>query len=113
MMIACSTNGPTAEFHAINRRISAVWGRAFLVGTVSLFVAGSVEYRQVLLRVVIPFGALAWAYKYSQSQAGQRPVAAQTAHQEPAGARIYPYITETQHDPVRFPLPSFAAKGYK
>jgi hypothetical protein len=30
----------TAEFHAINRRISAVWGLAFVVGTVSLFVAG-------------------------------------------------------------------------
>ncbi len=58
----------TAEFHAINRRISAVWGLAFLVGTVSLLVAGSVDYRQLLLRVVIPFGALAWAYKYTQAQ---------------------------------------------
>ena len=50
----------TAEFHAVNRRISAMWELAFLVGTVSLFVAGSVDYRQVLLRVIIPFGALAW-----------------------------------------------------
>ena len=40
----------TAEFRAINRRISAVWGLAFLVRTVSLFVAGPVDYRQVLLR---------------------------------------------------------------
>jgi hypothetical protein len=69
-----------AEFHAINRRISAVWGLAFLVGTVSLFIAGSVDYRQVLLRVVIPFGSLAFAYKYTQSQQGQRRVAAQAAH---------------------------------
>jgi purine-cytosine permease-like protein len=70
----------TAEFHAINRRISAVWGLAFLLGTVSLFVAGSVDYRQVLLRVIIPFGLLAWAYKYTQSQRGHRPVAARAAH---------------------------------
>jgi hypothetical protein len=67
----------TAEFHAINRRISAVWGLAFLVGTVSLFIAGSVDYRQVLLRVIIPFGSLAWAYKYTLSQQDRRPVAAQ------------------------------------
>lgn len=70
----------TAEFHAINRRISAIWGLAFLVGTVSLFVAGSVDYRQVLLRVVIPFGALAWAYKYTQAQTARRPTGAQAAH---------------------------------
>jgi hypothetical protein len=57
----------TPEFHAINRRISAVWGLAFLVGTVSLLIAGSVDYRQVLLRVIIPFGTLAWAYKYTQA----------------------------------------------
>jgi hypothetical protein len=69
----------TAEFHVINRRISAVWGLAFLVGTVSLFVVGSVDYRQALLRVVIPFGALAWAYKFTQSQGG-RVAPAQAAH---------------------------------
>jgi hypothetical protein len=56
----------TPGFHDINRRISAVWGLAFLVGTVSLLMAGSVDYHQVLLRVVIPFGALVWAYKYTQ-----------------------------------------------
>ena len=66
----------TAEFHAINRRISAMWGLAFLVGTVSLFVAGSVDYRQVLLRVIIPFGSLAWAYKYTQSHQDRPGVAA-------------------------------------
>jgi hypothetical protein len=70
----------TAEFHAINRRISAIWGLAFLVGTVSLFVAGSVDYRQVLLRVIIPFGSLAWAFKYTQTQTGRRAVGAQAAH---------------------------------
>ena len=53
---------------------------AFLVGTVSLFVAGSVDYRQALLRVVIPFGALALAYKYTQSQQGGRLAPAGAAH---------------------------------
>jgi tetrahydromethanopterin S-methyltransferase subunit C len=57
---------PTPEFRAINRQISAVWGLAFLIGTVSLIIAGSVDARQMLLRVVVPFGALAWAYKYTQ-----------------------------------------------
>ena len=36
----------TSEFRSINRTISAVWGLAFLVGTVSLLVAGSVAERQ-------------------------------------------------------------------
>src|ERR1700679_3108387 len=40
----------TAGFPALNRRISAIWGLAFLVGTISLIIAGSVDYRQVLLR---------------------------------------------------------------
>jgi hypothetical protein len=70
----------TPEFHAVNRRISAVWGLAFLVGTVSLFIAGSVDYRQVLLRVIIPFGSLAWAYKYTQSQQNRQPVPARAGH---------------------------------
>jgi hypothetical protein len=48
--------------------------------TVSLFVAGSVDYRQALLRVVIPFGALAWAYKCTQSQQGGRVAPAGAAH---------------------------------
>ena len=46
----------------------SVWGLAFLVGTVSLIVAGSVDYRQALLRVIVPFGTLIYAYKYTQSQ---------------------------------------------
>jgi intracellular septation protein A len=73
----------TAEFHAINRRISSMWGLAFLVGTVSLYVAGSVDYRQVLLRVIIPFGSLAWAYKYTQSHQDQKAVTAPAGHEEP------------------------------
>jgi hypothetical protein len=67
---------PTAGFHTLNRRISAVWGLAFLVGTFSLIIAGSVDSAPVLLRVIIPFGALVAAFKYTQSQAAsqsQRP----------------------------------------
>jgi len=56
----------TPRFHAVNRKISTVWGLAFLVGTVSLIIAGSVTDRQFLLRVIIPFGALAWAYSFTQ-----------------------------------------------
>jgi hypothetical protein len=61
----------TREFHAVNRRISAVWGLAFLAGTISLIIAGSVDYRHVLLRILIPFGALYLAYKYTGKQAQQ------------------------------------------
>jgi hypothetical protein len=61
----------TRQFHAANRRISAVWGLAFLAGTISLIIAGSVDYRHVLLRIVIPFGALYLAYQYTYKQAKQ------------------------------------------
>ncbi len=54
---------------AFNRKISAVWGLAFLVGTISLILAGSVDSRQILLRLVVPFGALAGAFIYSQREA--------------------------------------------
>jgi hypothetical protein len=77
----------TPEFHAANRRISAVWGLAFLTGTVSLILAGSVDYRQVLLRVIVPFGALFLAYRYTQKQqhtAAGTPAAASAAA-NPAG----------------------------
>ena len=63
----------------LNRRISArVRTGVSWWEPASLFVAGSVDDRQVLLRVVIPFGALAWAYKYlspspSPSKAGVWP----------------------------------------
>jgi hypothetical protein len=63
----------TPEFHAINRRISAMWGLAFPVGTVSLIIAGSVDYRQILLRVIVPFGALVLAFRYTQRQTSERP----------------------------------------
>lgn len=62
----------TPAFRAVNRRISAVWGLAFLVGTASLIVAGAVDYRQVLLRVIVPFGALALAYRYTSDQQDPR-----------------------------------------
>lgn len=61
----------TPDFHAVNRRISAVWGLAFLIGTISLIAAGSTGDRQVLLRILVPFGALFAAYQYTQKQAKQ------------------------------------------
>lgn len=61
----------TRQFHAINQRISAVWGLAFLARTISLLIAGSVGDRQVLLRVIVPFGALYLAYRYTQKQTRQ------------------------------------------
>jgi hypothetical protein len=56
-------------FRAFNRRISAVWGLAFLVGTLSMVLAGATDSRQILLRVIIPFGALAAAFTYSEREA--------------------------------------------
>jgi uncharacterized membrane protein len=58
----------TGRFHALNRQISAVWGLAFIVGTVSLIAAGSVDSRQVLLRIIVPFGSLYCAYVYTLKQ---------------------------------------------
>jgi hypothetical protein len=58
----------TERFHSLNRHISTVWGLAFVVGTVSLIAAGSVDSRQVLLRIIVPFGALYYAYVYTQQQ---------------------------------------------
>jgi hypothetical protein len=57
------------RFHAFNRRISIVWGLAFLVGTISLALAGSTDSRQLLLRIVVPFGTLAAAFLYTQREA--------------------------------------------
>ena len=59
----------SARFHELNRRLSTVWGLAFLVGTISLIVAGSQDSRQFVLRLVVPFGALLLALLYSQKQA--------------------------------------------
>src|ERR1700722_17880319 len=55
-------------FRAFNRKISAVWGLAFLLGTLSMVLAGATDSRQVLLRVIIPFGALGAAYTYSHRE---------------------------------------------
>jgi len=64
----------TARFRSLNRQISTVWGLAFLVGSVSLIAAGSIDSRQVLLRIIVPFGSLYYAYMYTQRQAqGARP----------------------------------------
>lgn len=66
----------TPQFRSVNRTISLVWGLAFLVGTISLIIAGSVTNRTFLLRVVVPFGALAWAYSYTQHTITARRAAA-------------------------------------
>jgi hypothetical protein len=58
----------TPEFLQTNRIISAVWGLAFVVGSISLLIAANTDSRPVLLRIVIPFGALYWAYSYSDKQ---------------------------------------------
>jgi hypothetical protein len=67
------------RFHELNRRLSTVWGLAFLVGTISLIVAGSQDSRQFVLRLVVPFGALLLALLYSQKQAS---LTAETASAE-------------------------------
>lgn len=61
----------TPGFRDVNRRISGVWGLAFLAGDVSLALAASVDARQVLLRVIVPFGALYLAYRYTINQQAQ------------------------------------------
>jgi hypothetical protein len=60
-------NSPT--FRAFNRKISTVWGLAFLLGTLSMVLAGATDSRQLLLRLVVPFGALAAAFTYSEREA--------------------------------------------
>ena len=77
----------TAGFRAVNRRISAVWGLAFLAGTVSLIIAGSIDYRHVLLRIVIPFGTLYLAYQYTGKRAQQTPDAPRAAEPTAGGHR--------------------------
>jgi hypothetical protein len=78
----------TDRFHSLNRRISTVWGLAFLVGSISLIAAGSVDVRQVLLRIIIPFGSLYFAYSFTQKQVdGIRPADAAERSEENACAR--------------------------
>jgi hypothetical protein len=91
----------TRQFHAINQRISAVWGLAFLAGTISLLIAGSVSDRQVLLRVIVPFGALYLAYRYTQKQIRKAPDAtppSEPAPSEPAASdSAQPTPVSTSH----------------
>jgi hypothetical protein len=61
----------TPSFRSFNRKISTVWGFAFLVGVISLVLAGATDSRQILLRVIVPFGALALAYTYTEREAGR------------------------------------------
>lgn len=69
---------PTRRFHSLNRQISAVWGLAFLVGTISLIAAGTADSRQFLLRIAVPFGTLYVAYVFTQRQTrGTRPTPAE------------------------------------
>jgi hypothetical protein len=67
----------TPQFRAFNRKISTLFGLAFLVGTISLVIAGAIDTRQILLRVIVPIGALALAFTYTQKQAA-------TARRQPA-----------------------------
>jgi all-trans-retinol 13,14-reductase len=55
-------------FHQANVKISLLWGCAFLVGTISLIIAGVTDDRPFLLRIVVPFGALLLALMYSTRQ---------------------------------------------
>jgi hypothetical protein len=61
----------TRQFRSFNRSVSFVWGLAFLVGTASLTLAGSFDHAQFVLRMVIPFGCLLGAFKYTQQKAGE------------------------------------------
>ncbi|MGD0811421.1 MAG: hypothetical protein ABSA91_17185 [Acidimicrobiales bacterium] len=56
------------EFHAVNRKMSAIFGLAFLIGTLSMITAGSAGSPQFLLRIAIPFGALLGAFTLVQRQ---------------------------------------------
>jgi all-trans-retinol 13,14-reductase len=69
----------TRQFRNANRRISAIWGLAFIIGDTSLALAGSASSRQVLLRVIVPFGTLYLAYRYTQNQQAKTPAPPQAA----------------------------------
>jgi hypothetical protein len=58
----------TPQFHQMNRIISGAWGLAFVVGSISLVIAANTDSRPVLLRILIPFGALYWAYSYTDKK---------------------------------------------
>jgi tryptophan-rich sensory protein len=65
----------TPRFHAFNREISLAWSLAFLVGTISLVLAGAIDHAQLILRLGVPFGALLYAFKYTQQRASQTTTA--------------------------------------
>ena len=58
----------TPEVRRVNRLISAAWGLAFLVGTISLVAAAATGDRQILLRWIIPIDALYGAFHFTQDQ---------------------------------------------
>jgi hypothetical protein len=75
-------------FRALNRKISIVWGLAFLIGPFSMILAGSTDSRRFLLRVIVPFGALGAAYTYSHREGAP---AAEAHHAGPA-AEVPPAV---------------------
>jgi hypothetical protein len=58
----------TPTFHHTNRIISAAWGLAFALGSISLLIAANTDSRPFLLRIAIPFGALYWAYTFTEKK---------------------------------------------
>ena len=85
--------GTASRLHELNRRLSAVWGLAFLVGTISLVIAGSQDSRQFILRLVVPFGALLLALLYSHKQASLSVGEASAAYVAPS---IHPALDNTE-----------------
>jgi hypothetical protein len=81
----------SAAFHQLNRRISGVFGLAFLVGTVSMIVAGSTDAPAFLLRLVVPFGALLLAFLYTQKHASLARGPAPTDATTSAGGAVLPH----------------------
>jgi hypothetical protein len=73
----------TPEFRRVNRLISAAWGLAFLVGTLSLVAAAATGDRQILLRWIIPIGALYGAFHFTQDQQAK----ARKPHRTPSQVR--------------------------
>jgi hypothetical protein len=72
------------EFKALNRKISLVFGGAFLIGTASLVAAGSSNDLQFVLRIVVPFGALFGALTFAQKQGNAAQSGAGHSRTEPS-----------------------------
>lgn len=58
----------TARSHEMSRTISAAWGLAFLVVSISLLIAANTDGRPVLLGILVPFGALYWVYTFTDKR---------------------------------------------